>query len=61
MYWAGVVAGSLVFFVWPWLGIAAAGFAPISVGLVWAAYDLIDVEVTDGDAEADTPSGSGDG
>lgn len=57
LYAVGVAAGACVFFAWPWLGVAAAGFGPISVGLIWAAYDL--VEVRDGDAEADAPDRSG--
>lgn len=44
LYAAGVAAGSAAGFCSPaWF----LGFIPLSAGLVWAAYDL--VEVTDGD------------
>lgn len=40
VYALGVVCGSLVGFLSPlwWLG-----FAPLSAGLIWAAYDLVEV------------------
>jgi hypothetical protein len=44
VYALGVLAGSLAGFLSPlWF----LGFLPLSAGLVWAAYDL--VEVTDGE------------
>ena len=39
-YAIGVIAGSLVGFLSPlWF----LGFAPLSAGLIWAAYDLVEV------------------
>ena len=46
-YALGVIVGSLVGFCSPlWY----LGFAPLSLGLVWAAYDL--VEVPDGESSS---------
>jgi len=40
VYALGVVAGSLVGFLSPlWY----LGFVPLSAGLIWAAYDLVEV------------------
>ena len=44
LYALGVLAGSCVGFFSPWWFL---GFLPLCVGLVWAAYDL--VEVPDGE------------
>jgi hypothetical protein len=44
LYALGVLAGSCVGFFSPWWFL---GFLPLSTGLVWAAYDL--VEVPDGE------------
>lgn len=39
-YGLGVIAGSLVGFLSPlWY----LGFIPVSAGLIWAAYDLVEV------------------
>ncbi len=49
LYAAGVASGSLAGFLSPWRWL---GFVPLAAGLVWAAYDL--VEVNDDDADAQT-------
>lgn len=43
LYGTGVACASLALFLFPVLGAAAFGFVPLSVGLVWAAYDLVEV------------------
>jgi hypothetical protein len=50
VYGLGVIAGSLVGFLSPlWY----LGFIPLSAGLIWAAYDLVEVPR----AESSTASG----
>lgn len=44
LYAAGVAVASLIGFFSP---IWYLGFAPIAVGLIWAAYDLVDVKEPD--------------
>lgn len=46
LYTTGVAFAALVGFLCP---IWYLGFVPLSVGALWAAYDLIDVEGDDGD------------
>lgn len=48
-YALGVLAGSLAGFFSPWWFL---GFLPLCVGLIWAAYDLVEVP----DVEPSTPS-----
>ncbi len=45
LYALGVISASLVGFLCPWWFL---GFAPLSAGLIWAAYDLDLAGVTDG-------------
>lgn len=49
MFAAGVLCGALAGFLSPWHWF---GFVPLAAGLIWAAYDL--VEVSDDDADAQT-------
>lgn len=45
-YALGVVLLALVGFFSPWWWL---GFLPLGAGLIWAYYDVIDVEETDAD------------
>lgn len=48
MFTLGVTCAALIGFLSPWWFL---GFAPLSAGLIWAAYDL--VEVASGEPSAD--------
>jgi len=45
LYALGVICAALVGFFCP---VWYLGFAPLAVGLIWAAYDLVDVKESDG-------------
>lgn len=48
-YMLGVVALALAGFFSPWWWL---GFVPLGAGLVWAYYDVIDVEEEDADTSS---------
>lgn len=47
LYTIGVAAAAMVGFLCP---IWYLGFVPLSVGAIWAAYDLVDVEEPHGNS-----------
>lgn len=49
-YALGVAAGAAAGFLSPFWYL---GFVPVSAGLLYAFYDLVDVEVPDGDVPSD--------
>ena len=53
MYALGVIAGALAGFLSPcWY----LGFAPLSIGLLWAAYDLVEVPRAESSPASQWPS-----
>lgn len=46
-YAVGVICLAIAGFFSPWWWL---GFVPLGVGLIWASYDVIDVEVDDGNS-----------
>lgn len=55
LFAAGVVCAALVGFFSPWWFL---GFVPLAAGLIWAAYNLVDVEETNADTPPTSRRGS---